>query len=247
MNAAGSSQLKIISPREAYDSERFVGSESPCPYLPGNLSRVEAYVVDALDGRTYETLMGRGFRRSGRVLYRPRCRSCDACKALRVPVDQFTLGRTQRRVWRRNSDVRVAVHRPEPAPDKFALFRRYLEYQHDGTMSRTYEAFQTFLYDSPLESLEFRYLLGERVIGISIADRCPGGLSSVYMYYDPEVARRSLGTYSILWEIDYCRRHGLAYYYLGFHVEGCRSMEYKANYRPNELLSSDGRWISFLG
>jgi arginine-tRNA-protein transferase len=114
-------------------------------------------------------------------------------------------------------------------------------------MAGTVETFETFLYDSPLPSVEFRYHVGGRLIGVSVVDGCPGGLSSVYMYFDPDFRLRSLGTFSVLWEIAHCRRAGLAYYHLGYYVAGSRTMAYKARFRPNEILVGDDRWITLRG
>ena len=150
-----------------------------------------------------------------------------------------------RRVWRRNADLRVDESKPVATDEKYALFCRYLDAQHDNTMSRTSETFNDFLYDSPIDTTEFRYQLGERLIGVSIVDRWDGGMSSVYMFFDPDFASRSLGTYSILWEIEYCRRRGLPYYFLGYFVAGSKTMSYKSRFRPNEILVGPDRWITF--
>ncbi len=111
-------------------------------------------------------------------------------------------------------------------------------------MARTFDAFDEFLYNSPTDSLEFCYYVGERLVGVSLADRVPSGLSSVYMYFDPAECRRSLGTFSALWEIDFCRREKLAYYFLGFHVPEAPTMAYKARFGPHEILVADDRWIT---
>jgi arginine-tRNA-protein transferase len=38
----------------------------------------------------------------------------------------------------------------------------------------------------------------------------------------------------------------LPHVYLGYHVAGCRSLEYKGRFRPNEVLGEDGEWHPFL-
>ena len=241
-------QIVVSSPQAQYEALQYVSAEAPCPYLVGRLSRSEAYYVDTLSPQAHERLMGYGFRRSGRIVYRPRCRGCKKCVPLRVPVAGFSRTRSMRRVWARNADLRVEPGEFTATKEKYALFQRYLDAQHDDTMTRTCETFQGFLYDSPTDSAEFRYMLGERLIGVSIVDRCPGGLSSVYMYFDPDCRTRSLGTFSILWEIEYCRRHELPYYYLGYYVAGSKTMDYKARFRPNEVLSvgpPEAGWVSF--
>ncbi len=234
----------ISSPQADYDALRHVSPERPCPYLPGRLARSEAYWVDQLDGPMYQKLLGRGFRRSGNIVYRPRCRGCRECRQLRVPVAEFYPSRSQRRVWRRNADLRVEWNPPSPTDEKYELFRRYLDHQHDGSMSRDYDSFVEFLVDTPMKTYEYNYRLDGRLVGVSIGDRLPTGLSSVYMYFDPEFRDRSLGTFSILWEIDYCRREALAYYYLGFYVAGSETMSYKAHFAPHEILVGRDRWVT---
>jgi len=215
-----------------------------CPYLPGRMARSEAFLADSIDPAVYAAFMDRGFRRSGRVIYRPACDGCRACMPIRVPVRTFRMSRSQRRIWRRNLDVRVEVGRPGPTEEKHDVYVRYLRDRHDGAMTGGREEFVAFLYGSPVDTLEFRYRLGRRLVGVSLVDRCPGLLSSVYMYYDPDDRWRGLGTHSILWEIFYSRDHGLEYYYLGYRVAGCPKMSYKANFRPHELLGPDGAWVS---
>ena len=54
-------------------------------------------------------------------------------------------------------------------------------------------------------------------------------------------AMRSLGVFSVLHEIEWAKRHGIPHYYLGYWVHGAATMQYKANYRPHELLDR-GEW-----
>ncbi len=243
MTEARSGEQIVSSPQGEFDTLRYVSAEVPCPYLPALQSRHEAFYVASIEAGPYERLLTKGFRRSGRILYRPRCRTCGECRSIRIPAGSLTLTRSQRRVLRRNLDVHVEVGEPSPTTEKFELFCRYLDAQHDETMTRAYESFCDFLYDSPIETCEFCYYLGQRLIGVGLADRWDGGLSSVYMYFDPEFSGRSLGTFSVLWEVDYCRREGHQYYYLGYYVAGSPKMAYKCRFRPNEVLVGEDRWV----
>ncbi len=89
------------------------------------------------------------------------------------------------------------------------------------------------------------YWLDETLVGVGIVDVCPRSLSTVYFYFDPAHGRRSLGVFSTLWEICYARRHGLAYYYLGYYIRDARTMNYKTRFRPNQRLGPDGTWHRF--
>ena len=54
-----------------------------------------------------------------------------------------------------------------------------------------------------------------------------------------------LGTFNVLSVIRAALDQNIPHVYLGFFVKGCRSLEYKARFRPNQALHSDGDWRLF--
>lgn len=216
--------------------------QRPCPYLEGNTARDEVYVCAAL-AANYRELLDQNFRRSGRVIYRPRCPSCDACRQIRIDTSTLRLSRSQRRCARRNRDLLVTVGRPRITPEKVDLYRRYLERQHAGTSQPSdEEGLREFLYTTCVESIEVEYRLpGGRLAGVSVLDVADDALSSVYHFFDPDEGRRSIGVYSVIAEVDLARRRGLRWYYLGYWIRGARTMDYKARFLPHEVLVG-GRW-----
>jgi arginine-tRNA-protein transferase len=220
----------------------FESRPHPCSYLPGRTAVDEFGTTRRLDPALYERMMNLGFRRSGRIVYRPMCDGCRECVPLRVKVADFRLSRSQGRVLRRNADVSVRVDAPQASDEKYRIFREYLQYQHNGAMGDGREDFELFLYDSPTDTREMVLSVAGRVVGAGIIDVCPACVSSVYFYFDPAHARRSLGVFSTLMEIDWCRRIGVPCWYAGFYVRDCERMNYKAGFRPYELLGADGQW-----
>ncbi|MCR6495801.1 hypothetical protein LJB71_05855 [Thermomonas sp. S9] len=70
----------------------------PCGYWPGRQAR--DLVLDPRDPRLpalYPMALQWGFRRSGDIVYRPSCGSCQACVPVRIPVAAFQPDRSQRR------------------------------------------------------------------------------------------------------------------------------------------------------
>ena len=221
--------------------------DAPCPYLPDRVQTLRAVNASSIDGQTYLAFMNAGFRRSGRMIYQNVCRGCRECIPLRVPVATFEPSSSQRRTYRRNSDLRLEVAAPQASDEKFELYGRYVSQWHNRAEEAERQSFELFLYDSPTETLEFTYRDGDgRLMAVGICDISRQSLSSVYFYFDPAEAKRSLGTYGALREIDFCREHRIAYYYLGFWVRDCVAMTYKANFRPYELLDQAGRWTAPL-
>ena len=94
----------------------------PCPYLPGREARSEGFLVQRMSPEVYLGLMDVGFRRSGGLVYRPKCVGCTACRPLRVGVETFVATSSQRRVWRRNLDLSVRVAKPRATEEKFEMY-----------------------------------------------------------------------------------------------------------------------------
>lgn len=225
-----------------------VGPSHPCPYFPGRESSVQAFLCPSMSGAAHQRFLDTGFRRSGRLLYRPACADCRECVPLRVPLASFRPSRSQRRSLRRNADVRVDVGTPALTDEKHALYARYLAARHNGLQSSDREDLRDFLYAPVTETVEMTYRDAEgRLLGVGLCDLTPVALSAVYFYFDPapEVARRSPGTFSALREIELARTLGRSHYYLGFYVAGCGAMSYKNRFRPCERLDPDGAWRPF--
>jgi arginine-tRNA-protein transferase len=216
----------------------------PCSYLPGRASETRAMWVGKMPPAVYHRFMDAGFRRSGKLLYQPVCGACRACVPIRVPVATFRPNKSQRRCRRRNEDLDVTVAAPAATDEKYDLYRRYIESWHERSPEEeSRESFEQFLYESPVESAEFAYRdRGGRLLAVGICDLSDESLSSVYFYFDPAESRRGLGTLGALVEIETAARLGVLYYYLGYWVDGCRSMQYKADFRPAEVLWPDAVW-----
>jgi len=214
-----------------------------CAYLPGRVTRVRAFLGDGMGNELYHAFMDAGFRRSGRVVYQPVCERCRECVPLRVVVERFRLSKSQRRCWKANRDVRVTVGRPEVTAEKFAAYEKYQRAWHGKTEGVTQDSMAAFLYESPVETVEFVYRdAAGKLLAVGICDVAERALSSVYFYFDPAEAHRGLGTFGALVEIDFARRQDMTWVYLGYWVKGCGAMAYKANFSGNEVLGTDGVW-----
>lgn len=219
--------------------------EQPCPYLLGKVSQSRALWADRMPPAVYHGFMDAGFRRSGKLLYQPVCRACRSCVPIRVPVATFRPNKAQRRSRRRNEDLAVKIGEPEATDEKFDLYRRYVTVRHARPPQEKEgrESFERFLYDSPVDTIEFAYReAAGRLLAIGLCDISNESLSSVYFYFEPDEVKRGLGTFGAVYELETAGRLGLPYYYLGYWVEGCGAMHYKADFRPAEILHPDGVW-----
>lgn len=232
------SVVTTVSQVRMYHTEEF-----PCAYLPGQMAAMQALDprID-LNQKLYSQLIHSGFRRSGEQVYKPHCHSCQACIPLRIPVDRFQPSRSQRRVWRRNQDLRVHVAETGYSDEYFDLFRRYVNDKHrDGGMDKPrVEDYLGFLLADGIATSFIEFRQRQRLIAVAVTDRLDDGLSAVYTFYDMAAAQRSLGVYTLLWQIEHCRQLELQRLYLGYWIEACRKMRYKQRYRPCEILTAAG-------
>jgi leucyl-tRNA---protein transferase len=219
-----------------------------CPYLPDQTARLPLRLpLSRLTRAQLDDRLARGERRQGRLVYRTGCARCDACQAIRIPAAEHRPSRSERRVFRRCQRLlRTEIGAVEADQARSALYNRHKQLRglsHEGGPI-TLAGYSAVLADTCCESFELRYLLQDELIGVAIVDRGERALSAVYCYYDPRHGGLSPGTYSILYQLELCRRWGLDYLYLGLTIDDCKAMSYKRRYLPHERLIG-GRWQRF--
>ena len=216
----------------------FATQPHECSYLPGQQATTLFMDPDmTVDQSLYSNLAELGFRRSGRHIYRPHCGSCQACIPMRIPVQTFRMRRTQRKTWKKNSDLEVLAQPADFTDEYYDLYQLYINQCHsDGDMyPPSVEQFSSFLGDSPEFCRFFEFRLDGTLVAVSVVDILESGLSAIYTFYHPDYSKRSLGRYCVLWLINYARQRNIDYLHLGYWIRNCRKMSYKTEYRPAQL------------
>jgi arginine-tRNA-protein transferase len=231
--------------------EFYITAPQPCPYLPGRLERkLFTHLTRDKPNFLIDNLLKGGFRRSQNIAYMPYCDACSACVPVRILVDEFNPKRSLKRIARANYDVTATRRDPAPSTEQYALFRGYIDARHaDGGMAEmSVLDYSLMVEDSVVKTFVTEYRVphgengGSELIGVSLCDRLSDGISMVYSFYDPDQSPRSLGTYMILDQVEFARRLGLPFVYLGYWIEGSRKMRYKNRFQPQEHLTSKG-WV----
>lgn len=230
---------------EPGDQQFFITPAHPCSYLARRNARTLFLDPrETITPQTYQRLTEQGFRRSGSHLYRPNCKTCQACVPTRIPVATFAPRRSHRRILRRNADVEVRLEAASSSPDYYNLYARYISGRHgDGDMyPPSQDQFRSFLLSQWSETMFLASYVNDRLIAVAVTDQQPDGLSAIYTFFDPQEARRSPGVFSVLQQIQLCAALELPHLYLGYWIKDSPKMAYKTDYRPVELLVN-GRWV----
>lgn len=232
-------------------SIEFVSPPGPCGYLPDREWQFENAFIDTMTPAEYQQRMEQGWRRFGRIMFRPRCPTCSLCQSIRVDVASFHPNRSQRRNRRQNAGVVIpTIGVPRVTSDALELHDRYHAHQsvrkgwpeHASSDAGSY--YDSFV-DQPFPVEEWRYHIDQRLIGVGFVDRLPTALSAIYFFADPAEEIRGLGTWNVLCILERAAELGIPYVYLGYHIADYRSLAYKANFVPNQKRSSDGEWRDY--
>ncbi|XP_055502787.1 arginyl-tRNA--protein transferase 1 isoform X9 [Leucoraja erinacea] len=147
--------------------------------------------------------------------------------------------------------------------ESYQVYKRYQMAIHkDPPDKPTEQQYTRFLCQSPLQaenppdgpdlgygSFHQQYWLDGKIIAVGVIDILPRGVSSVYLYYDPDYAFLSLGVYSAVREIAFTTElqktvPDICCYYMGFYIHSCPKMKYKGQYHPSELLCPETyNWV----
>jgi arginyl-tRNA--protein-N-Asp/Glu arginylyltransferase len=215
--------------------------------LADERASLEVRVMLDVSGAELDTLLEKGWRRFGPIYFRPACAECAECVSLRVLAARFSPSKSQRRAARACSRLRRVVGPPRVDDARLELYTKW----HAGReRARGWESNE----QSPERyALEFAFAHPcareaafydddapaggrGRLVGLGLFDEAPNALSAAFFFYDPDYAQLSLGTANVLALIEDARSSGRPYVYLGYRVDGCGSLRYKASFRPHELL-----------
>ncbi len=228
----------------------FRGELEPCEYLPGRPSRMDFALANALSPEAYQACMDAGFRMFGRVLFRPSCPSCHACRPIRIPTATFAPSRSQRRALARCADLALTIGAPTVDEERVALFNRYhaarVEKRGWSTHARDIEGYRQAFLDGSFPRQEISLREDGALRAVALVDIAADAISGAYHYHDPDQAERGLGTGVMLEVIRLAQRLGKPFAYFGFYVADCASLNYKARFQPCELLGTDGIWRPFV-
>ncbi len=164
---------------------------------------------------------------------------------LRVRLENFAPSKSQRRVVRRNQDLRVVFRPIEINDEKHELFARHKNRFKEGVPDSLYDFLSPEPAKVPCEALEICVCRDDKLLAASFFDVGATAVSAVYAMFEPSETSRSLGIFTMLATINFAAENGKTFYYPGYAYSGNSFYDYKKRFAALEEYDWKGNWKSF--
>ena len=155
---------------------------------------------------------------------------------LRIDLPKFLPCRSQRRVLKRNVDVRVEFRQATIDAEREIMFDKHRSRFKENVPDSLLDFLSSAPARIPCEALECRLLINDRLFGIGYFDVGREAVSAVYSMFDPADSERSPGIKLILEEIHWATEHDFRYFYLGYCYDRRSFYDYKKRFAASEYL-----------
>ncbi len=215
-----------------------------CSYIDNKEQTTHYKIIDNCSSYSSQELIERGYRRFGKMYFRPVCPTCQECQSIKIDVPNYTFSKSSSRVMKKAKDLKSYIQTPTLSQAHLDLFEKYHKFMRDKKGWKYNKTTPEHYYNSFINGhedfgYEVLYFDKDKLIGVDLIDILEDGISSIYFYYDPDYSKFSLGKLSLLMQIKFAKQSNKKWIYLGYYVEGCPSLDYKAEYKP--FVTLDGR------
>ena len=164
---------------------------------------------------------------------------------LRVDLSRHTLSESQRRVLRRNRDLRVEFQTPRIDAERQDLFDRHKARFLEGIPRGLEDFLGPMPATNPVPTREVAIYDGDRLVAMSYLATGGRSVASLYCAFEPAESRRSLGIFTLLLELDWAKRNGCVFHYPGYALLEPSPMDYKKTLAGLEVYDWGRSWKPF--
>jgi arginyl-tRNA--protein-N-Asp/Glu arginylyltransferase len=207
----------------------------------------EAFYADEVLPDQLDKLLERGWRHFGTHFFRYSYGFYELdireVIPLRIRLEDFSLSKSQRRILRRNADLRIEVRPISITPEAEELFHRHKSRFKNGIPDSLYDFLSTEANSVPCEAKQISAYEDNELIAVSYFDIGDRTCSGVYATFDPKRSDRSLGIFTMLKEIEFAVDNRKQFYYQGYSFSGNSFYDYKRRFRGTEGYNWREEWI----
>jgi arginine-tRNA-protein transferase len=165
-----------------------------------------------------------------------------------LPTHKFS--KSQRKLMRKNAKLFDIASGPRVIDEeREELYTRYSA-NFDGRLSPTIaDSLEDYTNHTGIFNTwetTIRDKVSGKLVGVSYFDLGDNSAASILGIYDPLLSTFSLGYYTMLLEMDFCRERGLEFYYPGYVVPGYKRFDYKLRLGGNSYFDLRSKsWLPY--
>lgn len=209
----------------------------------------ESVELAPLEPAEFDLLLQGGWRLLGYSVIRHNFAVCRGriCQTipLRIRLDEtFTFSKSQRKLLRRNADLEIRFGPVAITPEKEALFIRHTGRFSDRQPLSIYSFLHPNAREIPVPGTEISVYDAGKLIACSYFHLGETAISATYCFFDPAYEQRSLGSYTMLLELQIAREMGKKFYYHGYCYDVPSQFDYKMNFNNLDAMDwKSGAWV----
>ena len=204
----------------------------------------EYFFADEVRPEQMDFLWAQGWRHFGVYFFRYSTMTKDDglnhVTPLRLRLSDFSLSTSQKRVLKKNEDLRLEIREAALDTTKEALFDRHKIRFVENVPDSIYDFLSPQPSTIPCTTQEICLFQEDQLLAVSFLDIGAQATSSVYSIYEPAETKRSLGICLILLSIAYSTKLGKQYYYPGYAYQEPSHYDYKKRFRGLEQFDWQG-------
>jgi len=165
---------------------------------------------------------------------------------LRNILNDYQPSKSLRKIFRKNNERFSYVIEPYSYTEELEnLYQRYRTTFKGNIPESLSEYMMGSLESEVFDTRIVKVYDQDKLAAASIFDSGADSIASIFGFYDPEYGPLSLGLYTMLLEIEFCKANDLAIYYVGYFVPGNSRFDYKLRLGCQEYLDfKSDTWIS---
>lgn len=208
----------------------------------------ESVPMQPLHPEIFDDYLAEGWRLLGYSMVRHNYSMCrnQFCMTipLRICLEGFNFSKSQRQLMRRNAGLKVAYRAIALTEHHEALFLKHANRFGERRPAHLASFLGPQAHREPVTGMEFSVKESDSpILAYSYVHIGHESFSGTYCFFDPDYGRLSLGTYTMLLEIEKARQLGKKYYYHGYCYDVPSQFDYKLNFNNLEAFDwKTGQW-----
>jgi len=214
----------------------------------GNLA--DHVFLNQIKQERLDAYLEKGFFRNANLMFRTQLLPIDGklnnVINIRIDLQNHHLPKRMSKLLRKNNKIfTITIGDICITPQKEALFAAHA-HRFKGFL---YKSLRHLLYGdqnmSVFDTREICVFDNEKLVAFSFFDIGKSSMASILGVFDESYGKYSLGTYTMLLEMQWALQHQYHYYYPGYIMDQSRDFEYKLKLGDVEYMHWDRGWLPF--